>query len=62
MSAEQSHQLALLDLRDDRRPVAERTADGRYSGPTLWMLADGGALGTASMEQVSRPAALRRLS
>jgi hypothetical protein len=36
--ADQRRQLALFELRDDRRPAAERTAAGRYSEPTLFGL------------------------
>ena len=32
----QSRQLALFELKDDRRPAAERTAAGRYQEPTLF--------------------------
>jgi hypothetical protein len=31
----QPKQPALFDLKEDRRPVAERTADGRYREPSL---------------------------
>jgi hypothetical protein len=34
--AGQPKQLALFALRDDCRPVAERTAAGRYQEPTLF--------------------------
>jgi hypothetical protein len=34
--AAQPKQLALFALRDDHRPVAERTAAGRYQEPTLF--------------------------
>ena len=34
--AEQARQLALFELKDDRRPLAERTAAGRYAEPTLF--------------------------
>jgi hypothetical protein len=37
-SAEQARQLALFELKDDRRPEAERTAAGRYQQPTFWAL------------------------
>lgn len=33
--AEQARQLALFELKDDRRPAAERAAAGRYREPTL---------------------------
>ena len=33
--AEQARQLALFELKDDRRPLAERTAAGRYQEPSL---------------------------
>lgn len=33
--ASQSRQLALFDLKDDRRPAAERDTAGRYNEPTL---------------------------
>jgi len=33
--AAQRKQPALFDLREDRRPEAERTAAGRYNEPTL---------------------------
>jgi hypothetical protein len=36
--AAQPRQLALFELRDDCRPLAERTADGRYAEPTLFTL------------------------
>ena len=34
--ADQPKQLALFALKDDHRPVAERTAAGRYQEPTLF--------------------------
>jgi hypothetical protein len=34
--AAQPRQLALFELREDRRPPTERTADGRYREPTFW--------------------------
>jgi hypothetical protein len=34
--AAQVRQLALFELKDDSRPVAERTAAGRYSEPTFF--------------------------
>ena len=34
--AAQSEQPALFELKDDCRPVAERTAAGRYQQPTLF--------------------------
>jgi hypothetical protein len=34
--AEQARQLALFELKDDSRPVVERTAAGRYLEPTLF--------------------------
>jgi hypothetical protein len=41
--AAQPRQPALFELRDDSRPVAERTAAGRYREPTLLtFLADAG--------------------
>jgi hypothetical protein len=36
--ASQARQLALFELKDDTRPVAERTAAGRYQEPTLLAL------------------------
>jgi hypothetical protein len=33
--AEQARQLALFELKDDRRPTTQRTAAGRYAEPTL---------------------------
>jgi hypothetical protein len=36
--AAQPKQLALFALRDDHRPVAERTAAGRYQEPTLFSM------------------------
>jgi hypothetical protein len=36
--AGQCRQLALFELKDDRRPAAEQTAAGRYSEPTLFAL------------------------
>jgi hypothetical protein len=33
---EQARQLALFELKDDRRPPTERTAAGRYAEPTLF--------------------------
>lgn len=33
--AARPRQPALFELRDDRRPVAERTAVGRFAAPTL---------------------------
>jgi hypothetical protein len=32
----QLRQLVLFELKDDRRPTAERTAAGRYAEPTLF--------------------------
>jgi hypothetical protein len=29
-------QLTLFELKDDRRPATQRTADGRYAEPTLF--------------------------
>ena len=29
-------QLALFEMKDDARPLSQRTADGRYSEPTLF--------------------------
>ena len=34
--AAQPRQLALFDLKDDRRPATQRTAAGRYAEPTLF--------------------------
>jgi hypothetical protein len=34
--ARQVRQLALFELKDDRRPKAERTAAGRYRAPGLF--------------------------
>lgn len=34
--AAQTAQLALFDLKDDYRPVTDRTAAGRYREPTLF--------------------------
>jgi hypothetical protein len=34
--AAQPRQLALFELKDDRRPAAERTAAGRYAEPSLF--------------------------
>jgi hypothetical protein len=34
--AEQARQLALFELKDDSRPMASRTAAGRYREPTLF--------------------------
>ena len=34
--AAQPRQLALFELKDDCRPVAERTAAGRYAEPTFF--------------------------
>ena len=34
--ASQPRQLALFELKDDSRPVAERTASGRYLEPSLF--------------------------
>ena len=36
--ADQAHQLALFELKDDCRPEAERTAAGRFREPTLLSL------------------------
>jgi hypothetical protein len=38
--AAQGSQLALFELKEDRRPAAERTASGRYSEPNLLALID----------------------
>lgn len=38
--AAQPKQRALFDLKEDRRPAAERTAAGRYREPTLMTLID----------------------
>jgi hypothetical protein len=35
-NAAQPRQLALFELKDDCRPVAERTAAGRYAEPTFF--------------------------
>jgi hypothetical protein len=34
--AAKPQQLALFDLKEDRRPVADRTAAGRYAEPSLF--------------------------
>ena len=34
--AKQARQLALFELKDDRRPATQRTAAGRYAEPTLF--------------------------
>ena len=39
--AAQAPQLALFELREDRRPESERTAAGRYREPTLLGLMKG---------------------
>jgi hypothetical protein len=41
--AEQCRQLTLFDLKDDRRPEAERAAASRYREPTLLNLMRDGA-------------------
>ena len=33
----QARQLTLFELKDDSRPAIERTADGRYQEPTLFV-------------------------
>jgi hypothetical protein len=33
--AEQARQLALFEMRDDHRPIAERTPAQRYEAPTM---------------------------
>jgi hypothetical protein len=38
---EQCRQLTLLELKDDCRPEAERTAEGRYREPSLFGLMAG---------------------
>ncbi len=38
--AAQPRQLALFELKNDTRPVAERTAAGRYREPTLFAHSD----------------------
>ena len=38
--AAQPRQLALFDLKDDRRPATQRTAAGRYAEPTLFAALD----------------------
>jgi hypothetical protein len=35
---DQARQLALFELKDDRRPEAERTAAGRFREPTFFAL------------------------
>jgi hypothetical protein len=35
-----AEQPALFELRDDRRPAAERTAAGRYREPSLFTVAE----------------------
>lgn len=39
--AAQPRQLALFELKDDRRPAADRTVAGRYLEPSLFSLLDG---------------------
>jgi hypothetical protein len=34
--AAQAQQLALFELKEDRRPASERTPSGRYAEPTLF--------------------------
>jgi hypothetical protein len=34
--AARQHQLTLFELKDDCRPASQRTADGRFSEPTLF--------------------------
>jgi hypothetical protein len=34
--AARQSQLALFELKDDRRPANQRTAEGRYTEPTLF--------------------------
>jgi hypothetical protein len=41
LAAAKAEQRALFELRDDRRPSAERTAEGRYHEPSLFALLDG---------------------
>lgn len=36
--AEQARQLALFEMHEDHRPIAERSASGRYQEPTLLAL------------------------
>jgi len=36
--AEQARQLALFELKDDRRPATDRTAAGRYQEPSFLSL------------------------
>jgi hypothetical protein len=38
--AAQPRQLVLFALREDCRPSADRTADGRYREPSLWTVMD----------------------
>jgi hypothetical protein len=40
--AAEARQLALFDLKDDRRPATERTAAGRYQEPSLFGSMRGG--------------------
>ena len=35
--AAEARQLTLFELKDDSRPLPERTADGRYQQPTLFV-------------------------
>jgi hypothetical protein len=37
----QARQLALFELKDDRRPAPERSATGRYESPTMFDLMRG---------------------
>ena len=37
-SEERQAQLALFELKEDRRPASQSSADGRYSEPTLFKI------------------------
>ena len=39
--AERARQLTLFEMHEDRRPKAERTANGRYEQPTMLALMRG---------------------
>jgi hypothetical protein len=38
MAAARTEQPALFEIKEDRRPIPERTAAGRYSEPSLFSL------------------------
>jgi hypothetical protein len=38
IQAARKQQLALFEMKEDRRPASQKTADGRFSEPTLFTI------------------------